>query len=72
MLVISGEYVVTIKFNDEHIPDSPFRVPVLPSSGDARNVTVEALKQKGLEVSLVRMDLCIMNPLFCLVMFRML
>lgn len=47
---------MTIKFNDEHIPDSPFRVPVLPSSGDARNVTVEALKQKGLEVSLVRMD----------------
>lgn len=39
-----------MKFNDEHIPDSPFRVPVLPSSGDARKVTVQALKQKGLEV----------------------
>lgn len=42
--------MVSVKFNDEHIPDSPFRVPVLPSSGDARKVTVQALKQKGLEV----------------------
>lgn len=50
MFLFLGEYVVSIKFNDEHIPDSPFRVPVLPSSGDARKVTVEALKQKGLEV----------------------
>lgn len=48
--IFIGEYVVTVKFNDEHIPDSPFRVPVVPSSGEARKVTVEALKQKGLEV----------------------
>ncbi|XP_067932451.1 filamin-A-like isoform X2 [Watersipora subatra] len=45
-----GEYVVSVKFNDEHIPDSPFRVPVLPHSGDARKVTVQALRQRGLEI----------------------
>ena len=44
--------MVSIKFNDEHIPDSPFRVPILPSSGEARKVTVQSLKQKGLEVCL--------------------
>lgn len=41
---------MSVLFNDEHIPDSPFRVPVLPSSGDARKVTVQSLKLKGLEV----------------------
>ena len=43
--------MVSIRFNDEHIPDSPFRVPVMPSSGDARKITIQSLKQKGLEVS---------------------
>lgn len=42
--------MISCKFNDEHIPDSPFRVPVLPSSGDARKITVQSFKQKGLEV----------------------
>lgn len=42
---------MSVKFNDEHIPDSPFRVPVVPSTGAARLVTVQALKQKGLEVN---------------------
>lgn len=26
----SGEYAITIKFNDQHIPDSPFKVYVMP------------------------------------------
>ncbi|XP_044741492.1 filamin-A isoform X3 [Chrysoperla carnea] len=30
-----GEYRVGIKFNDEHIPDSPFKVYISPALGDA-------------------------------------
>jgi filamin len=48
---ISGEYMVSIKFNDEHIPESPFRIPITPSIGDARKVSVQALQSKGLAVS---------------------
>jgi len=47
---LTGDYTVNVKFNDEHIPDSPFRVVVHPSSGGARKVTVQSFKQKGLEV----------------------
>ena len=45
-----GEYLVSIKFNDEHIPDSPFKVDVSPSIGDARKISVSALQQKGLQL----------------------
>lgn len=45
-----GEYLVSIKFNDEHIPDSPFKVDVTPSIGDARKISVSALQQKGLQL----------------------
>ncbi|KAL8615195.1 hypothetical protein ACOMHN_029211 [Nucella lapillus] len=45
-----GEYYVSIKFNDEHIPDSPFRVPISPSIGDARKISMSALQDKGLQV----------------------
>ncbi|XP_076469743.1 LOW QUALITY PROTEIN: filamin-A-like [Babylonia areolata] len=45
-----GEYYVSIKFNDEHIPDSPFRVPITPSIGDARKISVSALQEQGLQV----------------------
>ncbi|XP_071084082.1 filamin-A-like isoform X4 [Haliotis cracherodii] len=45
-----GEYLVSIKFNDEHIPDSPFRVEISPSIGDARKLSVAALQDKGLIV----------------------
>ncbi|XP_076078673.1 filamin-A-like isoform X14 [Mytilus galloprovincialis] len=45
-----GEYLVSIKFNDEHIPDSPFKVDICPSIGDARKISVSALQQKGLQV----------------------
>ncbi|KAL4226921.1 hypothetical protein ACF0H5_014899 [Mactra antiquata] len=45
-----GEYMVSIKFNDEHIPDSPFRVPITPSIGDARKISVQALQSKGLQI----------------------
>lgn len=45
-------YGVHIKYNDTHIPGSPFMVNVAPDSGVARQVTVHSLKDKGLAVSL--------------------
>ncbi|KAK6175823.1 hypothetical protein SNE40_014209 [Patella caerulea] len=45
-----GEYLVSIKFNDEHIPDSPFRVPISQSIGDAKKLSINALQDKGLQV----------------------
>ncbi|XP_025106447.1 filamin-A-like isoform X3 [Pomacea canaliculata] len=45
-----GEYYVSIKFNDEHIPESPFRVPITPSIGDARKLSVTSLQDRGLQV----------------------
>ena len=47
---IAGEYLVSIKFNDEHIPESPFRVPISPSIGEAKKLSVSALQNKGLQV----------------------
>lgn len=35
---------MSIKFNDEHIPDSPFIVPVASPSDDARRLTVASLQ----------------------------
>uniref|UniRef100_A0A0B7BLG3 Calponin-homology (CH) domain-containing protein n=1 Tax=Arion vulgaris TaxID=1028688 RepID=A0A0B7BLG3_9EUPU len=45
-----GEYYVSVKFNDEHIPDSPFRVSITPSIGDARKLSVQSLQDRGLQV----------------------
>ncbi|XP_056111319.1 filamin-B isoform X2 [Rhinichthys klamathensis goyatoka] len=46
-----GDYEVSIKFNDEHIPDSPFLVPVCAPEGDARRLTVASLQESGLKVN---------------------
>ncbi|CAB1330344.1 unnamed protein product, partial [Coregonus sp. 'balchen'] len=40
MVQESGDYEVSIRFNDEHIPDSPFVVAVASPSDDARRLTV--------------------------------
>lgn len=45
-----GMYGVHIKYNDEHIPGSPFMVNVSPDSGVARQVTVHSLKDRGLQI----------------------
>ncbi|XP_052286873.1 filamin-A-like isoform X5 [Dreissena polymorpha] len=45
-----GEYLISVKFNDEHIPESPFRIPITPSIGDARKISVSALQHKGLTI----------------------
>lgn len=42
-----GDYEVSIKFNEEHIPDSPFIVPVASHSDDARRLTVTSLQVLG-------------------------
>ncbi|ELU02480.1 hypothetical protein CAPTEDRAFT_100274 [Capitella teleta] len=47
-----GEYMVSVKFNDQHIPDSPFKVYVAPGSGDSQKLSVESLEALGLQVRL--------------------
>ncbi|XP_041430934.1 filamin-A isoform X1 [Xenopus laevis] len=47
----TGDYEVSVKFNDEHIPDSPFVVPVGSTSDDARRLTVSSLQESGLKVN---------------------
>lgn len=44
-----GEYGVHIKFNDEHIPDSPVTVKILPMSRDAKKIVIIGLRDRGLE-----------------------
>ncbi|XP_061075781.1 filamin-A-like isoform X1 [Conger conger] len=46
-----GDYEVSIRFNQEHIPDSPFIVPVASPSDDARRLTVASLQESGLKVN---------------------
>ncbi|CAF3874766.1 unnamed protein product [Rotaria magnacalcarata] len=46
-----GEYQVSIKFNDEHIPDSPFNVVIGSPFGDAKKLTIQSLQHKGHEVN---------------------
>lgn len=63
-----GEYLVSVKFNDEHIPESPFKVYITPSIGDARKLSVAALQQKGLQVSVGMRkngETCIDTQLLC-------
>ncbi|MGH0130078.1 UNVERIFIED_CONTAM: hypothetical protein FKN15_040916 [Acipenser sinensis] len=46
-----GDYEVSIRFNDEHIPDSPIVVPVSCPSDDACRLTVASLQESGLKVN---------------------
>uniref|UniRef100_A0A6Q2WZT7 Calponin-homology (CH) domain-containing protein n=1 Tax=Esox lucius TaxID=8010 RepID=A0A6Q2WZT7_ESOLU len=46
-----GDYEVSIKFNNEHIPDSPFIVPIATLSDEARRITVTSLQEKDLKVN---------------------
>lgn len=42
-----GEYGVHVKYNGEHVPDSPTFVYIAPESGDAKMVIVEGLRDRG-------------------------
>jgi len=48
--VYAGEYGAHIKFNDEHVPESPTMVRVLPLSRDAKKVQIVGLRDRGLDV----------------------
>lgn len=40
----AGDYEISVKFNDQHIPDSPYLVPVVAPVNDARRLTVAGLQ----------------------------
>ncbi|KAL0108257.1 hypothetical protein PUN28_015064 [Cardiocondyla obscurior] len=44
-----GEYRVGIKFNDQHIPDSPHRVYISPAMGDAHKLEVAQFPESGVQ-----------------------
>ncbi|XP_035225769.1 filamin-A-like isoform X2 [Stegodyphus dumicola] len=46
-----GDYRVGIKFNDEPIPDSPFKVFILPDVGEARKIELGHIPDAGLQVN---------------------
>ncbi|KAM9859071.1 filamin B a [Aulostomus maculatus] len=46
-----GDYEIAVKFNDQHIPDSPYLVPVVAPKNDARRLTVSGLQESGLKVN---------------------
>ncbi|XP_029947767.1 filamin B a isoform X1 [Salarias fasciatus] len=46
-----GDYEVSVKFNEQHIPDSPFLVPVVAPVNDARRLTVAGLQESGLKAN---------------------
>lgn len=45
-----GDYGIHVKYNDEHVPNSPAFVHIAPESKDAALVTVHGLKDRGLDV----------------------
>lgn len=42
-----GEYRIGIKFNDQHIPDSPYKVYISPAMGDAHKLEVAQFPESG-------------------------
>ena len=48
----AGDYGVHVKFNDEHVPESPTTLHIAPESGDAKKITLVGLRDRGLEVYL--------------------
>ncbi|XP_076163878.1 filamin A protein cher isoform X2 [Ptiloglossa arizonensis] len=44
-----GEYRVGIKFNDQHIPDSPHKVYISPAMGDAHKLEIAQFPESGVQ-----------------------
>ncbi|KAK0161840.1 hypothetical protein PV327_008250 [Microctonus hyperodae] len=44
-----GDYRVGIKFNDQHIPDSPHKVYISPAAGDAHKLEVAQFPDNGVQ-----------------------
>lgn len=40
-----GEYHISLKFNDRHIPESPFRAQIYPAVGDAHKIEIAQFPQ---------------------------
>jgi filamin len=45
-----GDYGIHVKFNDEHVPESPATVYIAPVSGDAKKISFCGLRDRGLEI----------------------
>lgn len=46
---VPGEYRVGIKFNDQHIPDSPYKLFISPAQGDAHKLEVAQFPTTGVQ-----------------------
>ncbi|XP_051932354.1 filamin-B isoform X2 [Hippocampus zosterae] len=46
-----GDYEIAIKFNDQHIPHSPYLVHVVAPTYDTQHMTVTGLQKSGLKVN---------------------
>ncbi|XP_025198819.1 filamin-A isoform X1 [Melanaphis sacchari] len=44
-----GEYRIGIKFNDQHIPDSPYKLFISPAMGDAHKLEVAQFPTSGVQ-----------------------
>lgn len=44
-----GEYRIGLKFNDRHIPDSPYKVVVSPAMGDAHKLEIAQFPQGSVQ-----------------------
>ncbi|XP_020717380.1 filamin-A isoform X4 [Ceratitis capitata] len=44
-----GEYRIGLKFNDRHIPESPFKVYISPEAGDAHKLEVQQFPQGNIQ-----------------------
>lgn len=49
LFFFSGEYRVGIKFNDQHIPDSPHKLYISPAMGDAHKLEVAQFPESGVQ-----------------------
>lgn len=47
----AGDYFVSLKFNDRHIPESPFHVRISPAAGDAHKVEVAQFPQGNIQTN---------------------
>ena len=59
--LISGDYGIHVKYNGEHVPDSPSTVYISPHSADAKMCSVHGIRDRGLEVSTYMYNECRMH-----------
>ena len=50
---MSGEYTIGLKYDGIHIPRSPITIQVDPDCKEAKKITIQALRDRGLEVYLL-------------------